>query len=166
MVRRGRGPAGEGVSEREHGSGAGGVVVGAVVDGVAGRVGGADAEVIEVRGEQDDLRRRDRLPRRMAMAFQVAVRGVSSNWERRWRRDGDKGEGSATFCRKLPLSPPGARPRARNCAAAKSAAMCSSRVAEPRPCNSSSARKAMSAWTSRSSSAGEGAVCAEGESNV
>jgi hypothetical protein len=40
--------------QREHGGGAGGVVVGAVVDGVAGGVGGADAEVVQVCGEQDD----------------------------------------------------------------------------------------------------------------
>ena len=86
---------GEGVGEREHGGSAGGVVVGAVVDGVAGGVGGADAEVVEVRGEQDDLVWRGSVPRRMAMAFQVSVRGVFSNWERRcWsvRRQG-RGQG-------------------------------------------------------------------------
>ena len=46
---------GERVGQGEHGGGAGGVVVGAVVDAIAGGVGWADAEVIEVRGQQDDL---------------------------------------------------------------------------------------------------------------
>ena len=55
MVRLRARASGEDVRQREDGGSAGGVVVGAVVVGVAGRVGGADAEVVEMRGQQDDL---------------------------------------------------------------------------------------------------------------
>ncbi len=55
MVRRGRGPAGEDAGQGENGSCAGGIIVGAVVVGVARRVGRANAEVVEVRGQQNDL---------------------------------------------------------------------------------------------------------------
>lgn len=86
------------------------------------------------------------------MAFHVSLRGVFSNLDRRcWMRAGS-GSGSGLFWTKVPLSPPGWRPRAWNWEAAKEAAMCSSRVAEPRPWRSSAARKSMSAWTSRSRS--------------
>jgi len=46
---------GEDVGQGQYGSGAGCVVVGSVVVHVTGCVGGADAEMIEVRGEEDDL---------------------------------------------------------------------------------------------------------------
>ena len=46
---------GEDVGEGENGGCAGGVVVGAVVVGVACCVGWADAEVVKVRGEEDHL---------------------------------------------------------------------------------------------------------------
>jgi len=49
------GASGEDVSEGEDRGGAGCVVVGSVVVGVASGVGGADAEVVEVCGEEDDL---------------------------------------------------------------------------------------------------------------
>ncbi len=45
---------GEDVSQREDGGGSGSIVVGAVVEVVA-MDGGADAEVVEVRGEEYDL---------------------------------------------------------------------------------------------------------------
>ena len=49
------GTAGECMRERKDGGRAGGVVVGPVVYGVAGRIGRSDAEVIEMRGEEDGL---------------------------------------------------------------------------------------------------------------
>jgi hypothetical protein len=70
MVRLGRGPVaktwarvriagagagGEEVGEGEDCGGAGGVVVGTVEDAVAIDGLGGDAEVVEVRGEEDDL---------------------------------------------------------------------------------------------------------------
>ncbi len=54
MVRRGRLAGGEKAGEGEDGGGSGGIVVGAVVDGVAVDCG-ADAEMVEMGGEQDDL---------------------------------------------------------------------------------------------------------------
>ena len=139
---------GEDVGEGEDGGGSGGVVVGAVVDGVAVD-GGADAEMVEVRGEQDDL-----VGRRGAAKDGDGVPGLVAGRvfelrEALLKALAGSGLGSGVFWRKVPLSPPGSSPRDWNCEAAKRAAMCSSRVAEPRPWSSSSARKAMSARTSR-----------------
>ena len=78
---------GEDVGEGEDGGGAGGVVVGAVVDGVSGCVCGADAEVVEMGGEQDDLRGLSRCRGEWRWRSRSLCAGCSANLARRcWRR--------------------------------------------------------------------------------